>query len=78
MVQLMALYSWVQLNGAVLISAIMAGLTFLEFIVRLTPTDKDDGAVERAGKFIRNAFDVLGVPNKSKDGTNHPPVKDTI
>lgn len=41
----------------------------LEGIVRLTPTKKDDSALERAGKLIKWLMDLLKVPNvKREDG----------
>lgn len=71
-------YNWLQTNGAVLVAIIMGALSVAEMIVRLTPTQKDDGAVERVGKFIRNAFDFMKVPNKKVEGGEHPPVKETL
>lgn len=78
MEQILGAYNWVQTNGAILVGAIMALLACAEFVVRLTPTQKDDGAVERVGKFIRNTFDILKVPNKKVEGGEHPPVKETL
>lgn len=78
MEQVLGAYNWVVANSAILIGMIMAGLTLAEFVVRLTPTQKDDGAVERVGKFIRNIFDALKVPNKKVEGGEHPPVKETL
>lgn len=37
-----------------------------EMIVRLTPTEKDDGLVERFGFYIRKALDFLRIPNVKK------------
>lgn len=45
---------------------ILTLLTVAELVVRLTPTKNDDGAVERAGKFIKKALDFLKVPNLKK------------
>lgn len=54
------------------IAAIIMGLiSVAEIVVRLTPTEKDDGAVERIGGFFRKLFDLLKVPNYSKDGGKH-------
>lgn len=41
-----------------------------EFVVRLTPTKKDDGAVRRFAGYVEKLFDLLKIPNiKRKDGT---------
>lgn len=37
-----------------------------EAIVRLTPTKKDDGAVERVGNILRRVMDFLKIPNIKK------------
>lgn len=51
------------ITGSVLITA-------AEFVTRLTPTKKDDSAIERIGKAYGKLFDLLKVPNiKRKDGT---------
>lgn len=46
---------------------ILISLSFLvagaEVIVRLTPTTKDDSAVERLGTLLRKLMDFLKVPN---------------
>jgi hypothetical protein len=49
-------------------------LTVAETITRLTPTTKDDGAVERVGKVIRKFFDMLGIPNRKAGGEVHPTI----
>lgn len=41
-------------------------LSVAEMVVRLTPTTKDDGAVERIGAVIRKILDFLKVPNVKK------------
>ena len=46
--------------------AAFAGLFFAECIVRITPTKKDDGAVERVGKIIKRVFDTVKIPNNIK------------
>lgn len=37
-----------------------------EVVVRITPTQKDDGAVERIGGFLRKAMDFFKIPNVKK------------
>ena len=41
-------------------------LAFLESVVRLTPTEKDDGAVKRLGELMQKLFDLAKVPNLKK------------
>lgn len=48
------LISWVILLG------------FAESVVRLTPTEKDDGFVKRLGDQTQKVFDFLKVPNLKK------------
>jgi hypothetical protein len=50
------------------IAAIIMGLlSVAEIIVRLTPTEKDDGAVHRIGDFFEKVFNLLRVPNYTKE-----------
>lgn len=72
--QIKILVDWFMLNGPALVGIILGLLAVAETIARLTPTKVDDTAVERVGKVIRSFFDMLGVPNKSKDGGTHPTV----
>lgn len=58
---------WLKDNGMELVAALMAALTLAEVVVRLTPTKKDDGVVERIGAGLRKALDVLGIPNRRKE-----------
>lgn len=61
------IWSWTMANyQGVLISASMI-LLGLEGIVRLTPTKKDDTALERAGKGLRWLMDLLKVPNVKRE-----------
>jgi len=75
MEQVMGLYLWLQLNGATIVAIVIGMISVAEAIVRLTPTKADDGAVERVGKFVRNIFDILKVPNRAKDGGQFEDVK---
>lgn len=50
---------------------ILLGLVAVaEIVVRLTPTKKDDGAVERLGQVLRKIQDILKIPNVKKKGDN--------
>lgn len=62
---------WFSVNGPALVGAILGLLAVAETITRLTPTKKDDTAVERIGGVIRKFFDMLGVPNKKAGGGDH-------
>lgn len=75
MEQVMGLYLWLQLNGATIVAVVLGMISVAEGIVRLTPTKTDDGAVERVGKFIRNLFDILKVPNRAAGGGQFEDVK---
>lgn len=44
------------------------GIMLLELIVRLTPTKKDDGFVQRFGGAIKLGLDLMRVPNIKKKG----------
>lgn len=72
----LAIYAWLVANGPVLAGAIMGLLSTAELVVRLTPTKKDDTAVERIGKVIRKFFDMLGVPNYKAGGGQHAPASE--
>ena len=41
-------------------------ISVAEVVVRLTPTKKDDGAVERIGYIVRKIMDFLKLPNLKK------------
>jgi len=71
MEQIQALVSWFMVNGPAVAGAILGLLTVAETVVRLTPTQKDDTAVERVGKVIRRFFDLLGLPNRKAGGGEH-------
>ena len=61
-----------------IIGFVLAAVAFAEAAVRLTPTQKDDGAVERIGKRIRKVIDMLDkiFPNKKAGGGSHPTLKE--
>ena len=72
------IYVYIKSNwyGIILIGGAMLALA--EAIVRVTPTKKDDGAVERIGKWLRSAFDMISTvfPNLKKGGGKHPTLKE--
>jgi len=43
-----------------------------EVIVRMTPTESDDGAVMRIGGIVKKLLDFLKIPNKLKDNVIKP------
>lgn len=71
MEQIKGLVEWFIVNGPTVAGAILGLLAVAETLVRLTPTQKDDTAVERIGKVIRKFFDMLGLPNKKSGGGDH-------
>lgn len=63
-----------------LFAAVVGIGVFAEFIVRLTPTKTDDGALVRvsnwikiAGEKVSWALDKIGLPNKIKEETDKLP-----
>lgn len=74
MEQLKLIVNYFIANGPALAATVLAILSAAEMVVRLTPTQKDDTAIERIGSFIRRMFDLLGVPNVKAGGGVHPSV----
>lgn len=72
------LIEFVQIQGPILASAILAFLGFGEAVVRLTPTKKDDTFVERLGTQIRRFFDLIGFPNNKSGGGKHLPADEMV
>ena len=70
--------AYVSTHGPAMVALVLALLTVAELIVRLTPTTKDDGAVERLGKKIHAAIDMAGkvFPNLKKGGGKHETLKE--
>jgi len=60
------LYVYLKGNIVALTFIVTTLFTLAEAIVRLTPTEKDDGAVERVGKVLRKIADFLKIPNVKK------------
>lgn len=73
MEKLQALIEWWTVQGPVVVGVVLGTVSVLELVVRLTPTTKDDAAVERVGSVIRKFFDMIGVPNYRKGGGQFPP-----
>ena len=61
-----AVVQYLMANKDVFFALILALLAVAELIVRLTPTKKDDGVVQRIGGVIKKIFDFLKVPNNLK------------
>lgn len=74
------LIAYVSTHGVTMVALVLALLTVAELVVRLTPTEKDDGAVERIGKKIHKVIDLLEkvFPNIKKGGGKHAPRKEEI
>lgn len=68
------LIAYLTTHGPTIVVLVLTLLAAAEAAVRLTPTEKDDGAVERIGKKIRGFFDMLEkvFPNIKKGGGKHP------
>ena len=75
---LIEVYAYIKGNWYGIVLVVGAVLTLAEAIVRVTPTKKDDGAVERVGKWLRSAFDMASTvfPNLKKGGGKHPTLKE--
>ncbi len=43
--------------------SLIIGLAIAEFITRITPTEKDDGFVQRLGGLIKFILDTVKTPN---------------
>jgi len=57
---------WIMANGGNLVLALMLIVEGLEVLVRFTPTEKDDGFVERLGQILKKINDFIGLPNRQK------------
>jgi len=62
----MELFKWVTSNYQDVLLALAAVVAAAEVVVRITPTKKDDGAVERVGKVVKKLLDFFKVPNLKK------------
>lgn len=66
MESILQFWTWLQQNYFNIVALVTAMITLAEAVVRLTPTEKDDGAVQRAGEAIKKFLDLIKVPNASK------------
>lgn len=58
--------SWIK-DNYLNIFAVLSGLVAVaEVVVRFTPTEKDDGAVQRIGGYLKKVMDWLKIPNRTK------------
>lgn len=71
MEQVQTLIAQIMLVAPAVAAIIMGLISVAEIAVRLTPTEKDDGAVHRIGDFFEKLFNLLKVPNYKKDGGSH-------
>jgi len=62
----MEFFKWVTSNYQDVLLAVAAVVAAAEVVVRITPTKKDDGAVERIGKVVKKLLDFFKVPNLKK------------
>jgi len=58
--------NWIMANWKEISGVILGIIALAEMVVRLTPTEKDNGAVERIGSMIKKALDFFKFPNKLK------------
>lgn len=63
----MEIFKWVSTNYQEILISLASLVAFLEVVVRLTPTKKDDGAVERIGSVVKKLMDFFKVPNVKKN-----------
>lgn len=63
MEQVMNFLYWLKDNYVELLSSLGVIMVGLQMLVRLTPTKKDDGAMERVGSKLNWLLDLLKVPN---------------
>jgi len=62
----MEIFKWLTANYQDVLLALGAVVAAAEVVVRITPTKKDDGAVERIGSVIKKLLDFFKVPNIKK------------
>lgn len=66
MENVISIYQWLIANYMSIVAVVLGLFSVAEIIVRITPTEKDDGALERVGAFIKKVLDFLKVPNNLK------------
>ena len=58
-------FNWLMANYMDMMAILGAVVGVAEMVVRMTPTEKDDGFVQRLGGWIKGAMDFLKIPNIS-------------
>jgi len=66
MSKMLEIWTLIQVNGGNISLALLSIVAAAEAVVRLTPTKKDDGAVQRLGGWIKKTLDFLKLPNSKK------------
>lgn len=74
MEQIQSILAWWNANGGIIAAILLGILPVAEMVVRLTPTQKDDTAVQRVGYWVRWFFDKVKVPNLKSGGGSHPTI----
>jgi hypothetical protein len=64
--EVLAAVAWLKANSDSILAVLVALLALGEAVVRLTPTESDDGFVQRVGVVLSKVLDFLGVPNNLK------------
>jgi len=59
-------FAWLMENKEELAMTALTLIALAEMVVRLTPTKKDDGAVERVGHIVKKILDFFKLPNIKK------------
>lgn len=62
------IWAWLMANYTGVLISMSIIIMGLEGIVRLTPTKKDDTALERVGKLVHWLMDLLKIPNVKREG----------
>jgi len=62
----MEIFKWLTANYQDVLLSVAAVVAAAEIVVRITPTKKDDSAVERVGAIVRKLMDFFKVPNVKK------------
>lgn len=76
MEQIQMILAWWNANGGIIAGVMLGILPVAEMVVRLTPTKKDDGAVQRVGYWVRWFFDKIKVPNLKEGDGQHPTLEE--
>ena len=68
----MEILNFLKDNYQLILQVLGAIVVVAELVVRMTPTEKDDSAVERIGGILRKIMDFLKVPNVKKNDLKLP------